>query len=137
MASRRAAGSAAGGKRGHIPTTGNPLLTMPTKPQSKKDKKNEFETENGINFTPDAQSQLFIQGQGQGQGMPHMTPQYLRPLYNQAYPYSQNVSGHVSFGEEIDSLKSMLGTIMTKLNKLDSTEPTVEQIRAESAEWEQ
>ena len=63
-----------------------------------------------------------------------MTPQYLMSLYNQAYPYSQNVSGHVSFGEEINSLKSMLGTIMTKLNKLDSIETTVEQIRSESAE---
>ena len=74
-----------------------------------------------------------MQGQGQGQGMLHMTPQYM-PLYNQAYPYSQNVSGHVSFSKEINLLKLMLGTIMTKLNKLDSIEMTMEQIRAESAE---
>ena len=136
MASSKATGSAAGGKRGHIPTTGNPLFTTPAKPQSRKDKRNKVETENGINVTPDAQSQLFTQGQGQGQGqgMPHMTPQYLMPLHNQAYPYSQNVSGHVSFREEINSPKSMLGTNMTKLNKLDSIETTVEQIRPESAE---
>ena len=133
MASSRATGSAAGGKRGHITTTGNPLFTTAAKPQSKKDKRNKIETENGINFTHDAQSQLFTQGQRQGQGMPHMTPQYM-PLYNQAYPYSQNVSGHVSFGEEINSLKLMLETIMTKLNKLDSIETTMEQIREESAE---
>ena len=44
------------------------------------------------------------------------------------------MSGHVSFGEEINSLKSMLGTIMTKLNKLESIDTTVEQIREESAE---
>ena len=97
MTSSRATGSAAGRKRGHIPTTGNPLFTTPAKPQSKKDKRNEVETGNGINFTPGAQSQLLTQGQGQG--MPHMTPQYLMPFYNQAYPYSQNMSGHVSFEE--------------------------------------
>ena len=114
MASGRATGSAAGGKRGHIPTTGNLLFPTPAKPQSKNDKRNEVEIENGINFTLDTQSQLFTQGQGQG--MLHVTPQYLMPLYNQAYPYSQNMSRHVSFGEEINSLKSMLETIMANLN---------------------
>ena len=80
MASSRTTVSAAGGKRGHIRTTGNPLFTTPAKSRSKKDKRNEVETENGINFTPDAQSQLFThdwtrtRGQGQGQVMPHMTP---------------------------------------------------------------
>ena len=44
------------------------------------------------------------------------------------------MSGHVSFEEEINSLKSMLGAIITKLNKLDSIETTVKQIRVESAE---
>ena len=43
MTSSGATGSAAREKRGHIPTTGNPLFMMPTKPQSKKNKRNEIE----------------------------------------------------------------------------------------------
>ena len=65
--------------------------------------------------------------------IPHMTTPYL-PLCSQDYPYTQNVQGHASFGDEVDSLKSMLGTIMAKLSSFDSTEATVEQIKTESAQ---
>ena len=140
---------ATAGKRGHTTTPGNPIFTTPAKPQSKRDKRNDAEPEDEISTEfQQAQARLPFQAQARPSGAFPVATQFTP--YVQSYnPYSsshsqntipthQNIS---EIGGEITSVKTMLGEVLAKLNKLDTIESTtmgalstsVEEIKIESA----